>query len=351
MKKIIGIIGARPQFIKHAPIEIAAKNIFKMVTVHTGQHYDHSMSQVFFDELNISKPDYSLGAGSGLHGKQTARMIMDLEPIMVAEKPDFVIVYGDTNSTLAGALVASKLQIPIIHIEAGLRSFNRTMPEELNRVITDHLSSILFVPTQTAVDNLKNEGITKNVYLIGDVMYDMIKICVQHNILKKNNRGSELYYFATIHRPYNTDDANRVRKILDTFEKLPLQVRFAVHPRTHKKIESLFRMDSFKNIRFSEPLSYFDTIRTMFNSELIITDSGGLQKEAYMLKKKCITIRSETEWIETLTNGWNTLVFEDIDKIMEFVDQPTGEYINDLYGDGNAAKDIINVLNNNHHGA
>jgi UDP-GlcNAc3NAcA epimerase len=183
MKKIIAIIGARPQFIKHAPIELAARGVFEMVTIHTGQHYDYKMSQVFFDELNISKPSYNLQVGSGTHGVQTGKMMIELEPIMVKEKPDYVLVYGDTNSTLAGSLVASKLNIPIIHIEAGLRSFNKEMPEEINRILTDHVSSLLFVPTVTGISNLANEGVSKNVHLIGDVMYDMIKICENRKML------------------------------------------------------------------------------------------------------------------------------------------------------------------------
>jgi UDP-GlcNAc3NAcA epimerase len=347
MKKVLFIIGARPQFIKHAPIEIAAKGVFNTVSVHTGQHYDYRMSQIFFDELKISKPDYNLGVHGGDHGQQTGRMMVDLENVVVSEKPDFVVVYGDTNSTLAGALVASKLHIPVVHIEAGLRSFNKSMPEEINRIVTDHVSSVLFVPTETGVNNLANEGITQNVFLIGDVMYDMIRICEKHNVIQSNNNGNgnqDAYYFATIHRPYNTDDLNRMHEILSAFDNLPLPVKFAVHPRTRQRIDQSFDIHSFKNIHFSEPLSYFDNIRAINNSELVITDSGGIQKEAYMLKKKCITVRSETEWVETLKNGWNTLVFEQIDKMKEAIDRPTGEYINGLYGDGDAAVSIIEVL-------
>lgn len=344
MKKILFIIGARPQFIKHAPIEIASRGVFDTVTVHTGQHYDYRMSQIFFDELKISKPDYNLGVHGGDHGEQTGRMMVDIEKVLASEKPDFVVVYGDTNSTLAGALVSSKLHIPVVHIEAGLRSFNKSMPEEINRIVTDHVSSVLFVPTETGVNNLANEGITENVFLIGDVMYDMIKICERHHVIQHDKRNGEDYYFATIHRPYNTDDLNRMHEILGAFEGLPLPVKFAVHPRTRQRIDQSFDTSSFRNIHFLEPLSYFDNIKAINNSKLVITDSGGMQKEAYMLRKKCITVRSETEWIETLENGWNTLVFEQMDKMKDVIDQPTGEYILGLYGNGNSAEGIVEVL-------
>lgn len=343
MKKILAIIGARPQFIKHAPIEIAANGVFEMVTVHTGQHYDYKMSQIFFDELHMSKPAYNLNTGSGNHGVQTGKMMIDLEPIVVAEKPDFVMVYGDTNSTLAGALVASKLHIPVIHIEAGLRSFNKKMPEEINRILTDHVSSILFVPTETGISNLTNEGITSNVYLLGDVMYDMIRICEEKGILTKDNSFGT-YYFSTIHRPYNTDSPQRMKWMLDVFNSLSLPVKFAIHPRTYKIISEIVDLNSYKNIEFNEPLSYFDTIRTMYNSKMVITDSGGLQKEAYMLKKKCITLRSETEWVETLKTGWNSLVFENLEQIHEVESLVPGPYVEGLYGDGKAAEQVIEVL-------
>ena len=293
----------------------------------------------------MSKPNYNLGVHGGDHGEQTGRMMIDLEKVVASEKPDFVVVYGDTNSTLAGALVASKRRIPVVHIEAGLRSFNKSMPEEINRIVTDHVSSVLFVPTKTGVTNLANEGITQNVFLIGDVMYDMIRICKERNVINKNGNGDkQAYYFATIHRPYNTDDPKRIHEILNAFEGLQFPVKFAVHPRTRQKIEQSFDIHSFKNIHFSEPLSYFDNIRAINDSQLVITDSGGIQKEAYMLRKKCITVRSETEWVETLENGWNALVFEQLDKMKEAIDRPTGEYMTGLYGNGDAAGSIIEVL-------
>lgn len=343
MKKIISIIGARPQFIKHAPIELASKGILDMVTVHTGQHYDHKMSQIFFEELKISTPKYNLQAGSGTHGVQTGKMLIDLEPILIKEKPDAVLVFGDTNSTLAGALCASKLHMPVIHVEAGLRSFNREMPEEINRVLTDHVSSLLFVPTKTGIENLKNEGITKNVILIGDVMYDMIKVAEAKGILTKDEDYGQFYY-ATIHRPYNTDKVERIGSLLNVFNSLPLKVKFSIHPRTFKIISSNFNVADFPNIEFLEPLSYFDSIKTIFNSSLVITDSGGLQKEAYMMKKKCITVRTETEWVETLQNNWNNLVFDDLSQIIELISQPTGPYIEGLYGAGDASAQIVQEI-------
>lgn len=344
MKKIIAIIGARPQFIKHAPIELAARGVFEMVTIHTGQHYDYKMSQVFFDELNISKPSYNLQVGSGTHGVQTGKMLIELEPIMLKENPDYVLVYGDTNSTLAGSLVASKLNIPIIHIEAGLRSFNKEMPEEINRILTDHVSSLLFVPTVTGINNLANEGISKNVHLIGDVMYDMIKICESRKILDDNSDVLGKYYFATIHRPYNTDSKERMIKLIEVFQSLSLPVKFAIHPRTLNIISEYLDISSYSNIDFLEPLSYFDTVKSIYNSKTVITDSGGVQKEAYMLKKKCITIRSETEWVETLNNGWNTLVFENLDQLLSMEESLPGEYVDGLYGNGDAAKQVIDII-------
>ncbi|MBO9634034.1 MAG: UDP-N-acetylglucosamine 2-epimerase (non-hydrolyzing) [Chitinophagaceae bacterium] len=345
-KKLMAIIGARPQFIKHAPLEIAAQKEFDFVTVHTGQHYDYRMSQIFFDELKMSRPAYNLNAGSGGHGAQTGKMMADLEPIMENEKPDGVLVYGDTNSTLAGALVASKLHIPVYHVEAGLRSYNREMPEEINRVLTDHVSSVLFVPTQQAIWNLEKEGITKNVYQIGDVMYDMIDICRKNNILQKDEEVFGKFYYATIHRPYNTDNDERLLRILEAFEQLPYPVDFAVHPRTLKRISTLSDTTKFNNIHFLEPVSYFDSIRKIHNSRAVITDSGGLQKEAYMLEKKCVTLRSETEWVETLQNNWNSLVFDKIEDILTEVESPVGDYIPALYGDGTAANEIIEILAN-----
>jgi UDP-GlcNAc3NAcA epimerase len=344
MKKILAIIGARPQFIKHAPIEIAFKNIAELISIHTGQHYDHNMSQIFFDELGMSAPKYMLEVGSHSHGTQTGKMMIEIENIVLEEKPDAILVYGDTNSTLAGALVGSKLHIPIIHIEAGLRSFNKEMPEELNRILTDHVSAMLFVPTQNAIDNLHKEGITENIYLSGDVMKDMVNIVKAKGILE-DSADKNQYYYATLHRPYNTDEKKRLAYILNTFNQLSYPVKFPAHPRTRHKMKA-FGLDEadYPNVIFCEPFSYFDNMKQLFNARALITDSGGMQKEAYWMNKKCATIRTETEWVETLHDGWNTLMFEDLSNLGEVLETKSEYWKTDLYGTGNSSNEIIELI-------
>lgn len=343
MKKIISIIGARPQFIKHAPIELASQGLANLVTVHTGQHYDYKMSQIFFDELGMKKPDYQLNAGGGNHGDMTGRMMIEIERIVLKENPDMVLVYGDTNSTLAGALVASKLKIPVIHVEAGLRSYNRNMPEEINRVLTDHVASLLFVPSDSATENLKKEGIIQGVFNTGDVMCDMIRIAKENNIIQDAQSN---YIYVTLHRPYNTDELPRLNSILEALNQLETPVHFYVHPRTQQKIKSGLSDKNFINIQFNDPLSYFDNLNAMNQSVAVITDSGGIQKEAYILKKKCITVRSETEWIETLKGGWNTLVWEDLENIKMILANSCGNYTHNLYGNGYASQQILDRIIN-----
>ena len=344
MKKILAIIGARPQFIKHAPIEIAFQGKAKLVSIHTGQHYDHNMSQIFFDELGMAAPKYMLEVGSHSHGIQTGMMMMEIENIVLEEKPDAILVYGDTNSTLAGALVGSKLHIPIIHIEAGLRSFNKKMPEEVNRILTDHVSAMLFVPTQNAIDNLQKEGIVKNIYLSGDVMKDMINIVKSRSILKDTEDKNQ-YYYATLHRPYNTDGKERLAYILGVFNQLEHPVKFPAHPRTRHKMEMFGLSEAdYPNVIFCEPFSYFDNMRQLFNARALITDSGGMQKEAYWMNKKCVTIRTETEWIETLHDDWNTLMFENLSNLGKVIEKKSDNWSNALYGSGNASEDIIELL-------
>ncbi len=342
MKKIISIIGARPQFIKHAPLDLALKKHFHSVTIHTGQHYDDKMSHIFFNELNMTPPQYLLQIGSHGHGKQTGLMMIEIEAIVQSEKPDAVLVYGDTNSTLAGALVASKLHIPLIHIEAGLRSFNKKMPEEINRILTDQVSNLLFVPTESAVQNLKNEGIREGVHLVGDVMHDAILLAKK---FVKEMPNKNKYYLATIHRPYNTDEKERLINILQIFNALDLPIIFPIHPRTKANLSRWeVPLNSFPNINFTEPVSYFDLINLQSNAAAVITDSGGVQKEAYWLRKRCITLRSETEWIETLENGWNTLVFNDLSQIQSVIQQPLGAHNPALYGKGNASEEITQTI-------
>lgn len=341
MKKIITIIGARPQFIKHAPMEFTFQGKINSITIHTGQHYDERMSQIFFDELKMSPPQYQLSIGSSSHGEQTGKMMIEIEKIVLAEKPDALLVYGDTNSTLAGTLVASKLHIPIIHIEAGLRSFNKTMPEEINRIMTDHVSDLLFAPTSPAVENLKNEGITKNVYKTGDVMCDMVKIAQE----RMNEPSRNEFILTTIHRPYNTDDKERIFTILDQLNGLGVPVKFPIHPRTKNRLADFgIDISQFQNVEFLEPQSYFDMMELLHHSTCLVTDSGGMQKEAYIAKKKCVTVRSETEWLETLVNGWNTLIFDNLEELGTIIQKETGEYIPNVYGTGNAAKEITDII-------
>lgn len=342
--KIIAIVGARPQFIKHAPIELFFKDKCSFLTIHTGQHYDENMSKVFFEELGMRKPTYLLSAGGGSHGEQTGKMLIEIEQILLKEIPSIVVVYGDTNSTLAGALAASKLNIPVIHVEAGLRSYNKDMPEEINRILTDNVSKVLFCPTDQAIINLKKENITSHVFKTGDIMCDMIHIAKEQGVLQKTNNHNQ-YIYATIHRPYNTDGRLRLQKILENLNGLNKTVIFSRHPRT-KKLMNNFGIDDadFVNIKFIDPVSYFENLNFMFNAYAIITDSGGMQKEAYMLGKKCITLRTETEWMETLTNSWNVLVFDDLSQIQEELENIPFDHNEMLYGDGKAAEEIYTII-------
>lgn len=348
MKKIIAVIGARPQFIKHAPVEITLSKEFDLVTIHTGQHYDDNMSKVFFDELGMTLPKYKLELGGGTHGLQTGNMLIEIERIIQYEEPDIVLVYGDTNSTLAGALAAAKLHVPVAHIEAGLRSFNKKMPEEINRILTDHMSTLLFVPMETASLNLEKESIPESSVLnVGDVMYDLIKLTQEKGLVSKNE-NFEKYYYATIHRPYNTDNEERLKEILNIFQNLDKQVIFSIHPRTSNMMRKIGEpFEKYPNIQFIKPVSYFENLNYLYNSKSIITDSGGMQKEAYWLRKKCVTIRTETEWRETLQDGWNTLVFDNLLDIKEILKQDTSQnYIKDLYGDGKASLKIVKYIKN-----
>ncbi|MEO1262873.1 MAG: UDP-N-acetylglucosamine 2-epimerase (non-hydrolyzing) [Bacteroidota bacterium] len=348
-KKIIAIIGARPQFIKHAPIDLAFKkyaDFFQLVTIHTGQHYDHNMSQVFFEQLEMSPPDFMLHVGSASHGAQTGRMMEKIEEIVQTEQPDGILVYGDTNSTLAGSLVGSKLHIPVIHVEAGLRSFNKKMPEEINRILTDHVSALLFVPTDPAIENLKKEGITKGVIKTGDIMYDMLRIAQSAGVIEKA-ADADQYYLTSIHRPYNTDSSARLIEILGTLNSLNFPVKCPLHPRTvnlAKKFD--IDLNSFKNLKIIPPVSYFENMNLMANAKAVLTDSGGMQKEAYFLKKQCITLRPETEWVETLEHGWNTLVFHHLTEIKTALEKTPGNYDEKLYGTGNARFEILESLKN-----
>ena len=309
--KIFSIVGARPQFIKLAPLSAKLSGIHEEIIVHTGQHYDYALSEKIFQDLEIRKPDIHLGIGSGSHATQTAEMMIKLELAMIEKKPDLIIIFGDTNSTLAGAIAASKLKIPIVHIEAGLRSFNKAMPEEINRIIADHVSDYLFAPTKTAVSNLMNEGKVNSTFLTGDIMVDTLKnslpVAMQKSkILKELKLEGKKYHLLTLHRDYTVDNPEILAPLLHQIGRLEDEIVFPVHPRTKKMLNSFHNIPH--NIKVIEPAGYLDFIILQFFSEKIITDSGGIQKEAYLLKKPCITLRTETEWIETVDEKWNLLL-------------------------------------------
>ena len=317
--KIMSIIGARPQLIKAAAVSPALRARHSEVLVHTGQHYDDRMSSDLFAELGIPEPDVNLGVGSGSHGRQTAAMLAGLEELMLETKPDCVLIYGDTNSTVAGALAAAKLNVPIAHVEAGLRSFNRHMPEEVNRVVADHLSSLLFCPTETAVRNLAKEGIVRGVVLVGDVMLDTLEAMSPAIRTAAPARAFGLknkqYAVATIHRAENTDDPQRLASILSGLCRLGIPVLFPVHPRTSKAIADA-GLALPANLVRCEPLGYVDMIAAVRDARVVVTDSGGLQKEAFWMRTPCVTVRDETEWLETVESGWNVLVGADADRIL-----------------------------------
>ncbi len=347
--KILSVIGARPQFIKAAPLSKELRKKFKEVLVHTGQHYDYGMSPIFFQELSIPQPDYNLGVGSGSHAQQTGQMIASLEKVLEKEKPNMVLVYGDTNSTIAAALVAAKLPIPIAHVESGLRSFNRDMPEEINRVVTDHLSQLLFCPTETAAENLRQEGITRGIHNVGDVMYDALifykKLAEQKSeILKNLILKPKSYLFATIHRAENTDKEAKVENIFQAFGESAEVIILPIHPRTKKMLKQ-FKIKTPRNVRIIEPLGYLDSLQLQSNAKKVLTDSGGIQKEAYLLKVPCITLRNETEWVETVKDGWNVLVGSDKSKIIKAInDSRPRKNQSKHYGYGSSSKKITNII-------
>jgi UDP-N-acetylglucosamine 2-epimerase len=347
---ILTIIGARPQFIKTSMVSrsLREKGI-REIFLHTGQHYDDKMSKVFFDELGIPQPDYNLGIGSGTHAEQTAASLRGIEEVILKNNPDLVLVYGDTNATLAGALAASKLNIPIAHVESGLRSYNRSMPEEINRILTDLVSSYLFCPTRISVENLKKEGITSGVHLTGDVMVDclnqFIKVAEkQTKILSQLNIEPGSYGLMTVHRPANADDRDKLFKLVNTLMGSPIPMIFPVHPRTLKLI-SEFDLDKHPTIRQIDPTGYLDMIILEKYAHIILTDSGGIQKEAYLHKVPCLTLRSETEWLETVEDGWNTLINDSLDQLPELIQSPpTPQRWIPHFGDGNAAEVITDIL-------
>ena len=357
MIKIATVVGARPQFIKAAAVSRAIRGKFAdqatEVLIHTGQHYDEKMSQVFFDELGIPTPKYNLEISGGLHGAMTGRMLESLEKVLLAEKPDWVFIYGDTNSTLAAALAAAKLHIRVAHVEAGLRSFNMRMPEEVNRIVADRLSSLLLCPTDEAVVNLSKEGLTKGVHLVGDVMYDVslhfADIASQRmDILEGHGLAPKNYVLATCHRAENTDDPKNLAGIVyglaDIAKARP--VILPIHPRTKAKIKEYGLLGSLGGVSMVDPVSYLEMVVLEKNAEVIITDSGGVQKEAFFYRVPCVTTREETEWVETVSAGWNILVGSDASRMIDAVEQHARWMKLDVkpYGHGDAAERIIDVL-------
>ena len=355
MLKVVTIVGARPQFIKAAPLCRALRQAgIQEFFVHTGQHYDDAMSSVFFRDLELPEPDINLNIGSDSHGKQTGRMLIGIEEVLQKENPDWVVVYGDTNSTLAGALAAVKLHIPVAHVEAGLRSFNKAMPEEHNRVVTDHVSTLLFCPTQTAVKNLEKEGIVEGVHLVGDVMYDSLlhnlKLAEERShIIEQLQLQPKRYALTTVHRAENTDNPERLRSIFAAFAQIAdsgLPVIIPLHPRTRKQLAALDEIDVGK-LRLIEPVSYLDMLQLEKYAQVILTDSGGVQKEAYWVETPCVTLRDETEWVELVEYGYNQLASTQREKIFEAyqraIQQENYDILN-LYGNGNSADKIVNLF-------
>lgn len=352
--KVTSIVGARPQFVKASVVSRELRLNHHEVLVHTGQHYDSNLSDLFFEELDIPRPDFNLGVGSASHGAQTAEMLAKLETLLLRERPDWVLVYGDTNSTMAGALAAAKLRIPVAHVEAGLRSYNRGMPEEINRIVADHLSQLLFCPSQTAVGNLKKEGISEGVFEVGDVMADVLYHAVHHTPviaepMQRFGLKEKCYILATIHRAENTDNPQKLKNIVSGLLSLNEPVLFPLHPRTRKALQNQglwTKLSADDNLIYLiEPQGYLNMIKLEQSARVILTDSGGVQKEAYWLGVPCLTLRGETEWVETVIAGWNVLVGTDAEVILEQVRSfKPPEQRPQLYGDGRAAKRCVGLL-------
>jgi UDP-N-acetylglucosamine 2-epimerase (non-hydrolysing) len=349
--RVLSVVGARPQFIKAFVVSRELRTDHEETLVHTGQHYDEELSDVFFEELGIPEPDHNLGIGSKSHGAQTGEMIIGLEQLVERYSPDVVLCYGDTNSTLAAAIVASKMDVELAHVEAGLRSFNEDMPEETNRVLTDHASDILFTPSERAVDNLEAEGISTDVYTVGDVMYDSLLWAREQaeeisTIRADLGIGDEEYLLSTVHRPRNTDDPDRLRRIVQTLVAESRPVVFPAHPRTVERLKEYDLYDVAESgLILTEPLGYLDFVKLQAGADIIVTDSGGIQKEAFFLDVPCVTLREETEWTETVECGSNVLVGADTAKIeAALANPPTPDTDARPYGDGDAAAKIVSRL-------
>ncbi len=352
--KIATIVGARPQFIKMAVVSNAIRKLkpkWQEICIHTGQHFDQNMSEIFFDELDIPTPNYNLSISSGTHGENTGRMIEAIEKILLMESPDLVILYGDTDSTLAGAIAASKIGIKIAHIEAGLRSFNKNMPEEINRILTDHVSDYLFTPTLEATRNLLIEGFNKNkIHEVGDVMFDAALFFIQKansksNILNKLGLSERSYNLLTIHRKESTEDSNVLSSILLGIQASSIPIVWPIHPRTKSKL-ALFNIKIPDHIVIINPIGYLDMLMLEKNAKKIITDSGGVQKEAFFFKVPCLTVRTETEWVELINSGANFLVGHDSQKISDYIKQEIifPSNLDAFYGSGHSSLNIVDQL-------
>ena len=347
--KVLSLVGARPQIIKEAVLHEAFKvRGVQEVLVHSGQHYDYNMSDVFFEVLNIREPDHNLNVGSGKHGEMTGKIMIEFEKIVEKERPDMIVVYGDTNTTLAGAIVGAKLKIPVAHVEAGVRQHPKDMPEEINRVLTDHVSKLLFCPSQLAVENLKKEGITDGVHFVGDVMYDLYRKMEKHfkyDCLESLNLRENEYIVLTLHRDFNVDRKEILEKILSALAKVAekFKVVFPIHPRTRNRVKEFGLQDHLKNMIVVEPLDYLNLMGLVKKCHKVITDSGGLQKEAYFAGKRAIVLMPDTGWRELVEVGWNKLASADelLDLILEDEEVP---YPANLYGDGDSAERIVEII-------
>jgi len=346
----VTVVGARPQFVKAGPLSAELRREHEEILVHTGQHYDAEMSDVFFTDLDLPAADYHLGVGSGSHGAQTGLMLPAIEEVLVKEMPGAVITYGDTNSTLAAGLAAAKLRIPVAHVEAGLRSFNRAMPEEINRVLTDHLSTWLFAPSTVAAEQLRREGIETGVHVVGDIMLDALRMyreraLARSRVLEHLGLDARGYYVATVHRAENVDDSDTIHEIFQAMNRLDRPVVLPLHPRTKERLRK-FSVARGPRVRLVEPVGYLDMLALLSQAACVLTDSGGVQKEAYYLRVPCVTMRSETEWVETVATGWNTVAGTDPERIVAAVrNRADGNTPHpDLYGDGFTARRIARVL-------